>query len=95
MNQLEALLKCGANPNVNSTLYGTPLYEASGYSFIDNDFKKDPKYVKLLLENGAGPNINLIGCEERYPYPGTSPLMRSIGCGIEKNKITSRVWSRY
>lgn len=83
----EALLKCGANPNINSTLYGTALYEAAGYSFIDNDFKKDPKYVKLLLENGADPNINLIGSEERYPDPGTSPLMRSIGCGIEKTKL--------
>lgn len=86
----EALLKCGADPNIASRLGETPLFAAAGYSWIDNDAKKDPKYVKLLLRYGADPNINYIGSdldgEKTIIEPGTSPLMYSIGCGIEKTK---------
>ena len=50
----EALLKGGANPDIISVYEGgTPLYRAANYSLIDNDAKKDPKYVKLLLEYGV------------------------------------------
>ena len=85
----ETLLKCGADPNIASTIDGeTPLFVAAGYSWVDNDAKKDPKYVKLLLRYGADPNKNFIGEPgiRTVIEPGTSPLMNSIGCGIEKTK---------
>lgn len=83
----EALLKAGADPNIASTVLAgeTPLFRAAGFSWIDNVAKKDPKYVKLLLSYGADPNKNYIGSEYGIE-PGTSPLMNSIGCGIEKTK---------
>jgi len=82
----EALLKAGANPNVRTAFGMTALYSAASYSRIDKDFKADPKFVKLLLDYGADPNLGEHG-DEGYPSPviGT-PLMRSIGCGIEKTK---------
>lgn len=81
----EALLKCGADPNIASTVDGkTPLYLAAGFSWVDNYAKKDPKFVKLLLKYNADPNINYGG--DRIIEPGTSPLMRTIRCGIEKTK---------
>lgn len=84
---VETLLKCGADPNIASTTEGeTPLFLASGYSWIDTHAKKDAKYVKLLLKYGADPNKNYIGSEKSIIEPGTSPLMNSIGCGIEKTK---------
>jgi hypothetical protein len=88
---VETLLKCGADPNIASTYDGkAPLFEAAGYSWVDNDAKKDPKYVKFLLRYGADPNKNYVGFningEESIIETGTSPLMNSIGCGIEKTK---------
>ncbi|WP_110956449.1 ankyrin repeat domain-containing protein [Massilibacillus massiliensis] len=86
----EALLKCGADPNIASVRYETyseqtPLSLATRFSWIDNDAKEDPKYVKLLLKYGADPNWSYIG-HEHGTEPGTSILMQSIGCGIEKTK---------
>ncbi|WP_252225229.1 ankyrin repeat domain-containing protein [Clostridium sp. ZBS2] len=83
----ETLLKCGADPNIASTSEGeTPLFQAAGFSWIDNDAKNDPKYVKLLLSYGADPNKNYVGRDHDIIEKGTSPLMKSIGCGIEKTK---------
>ncbi len=91
----EALLKCGADPNIASTensTYGgqTPLFVAARYSWVDNNAKDDPKYVKLLLRYGADPNKNYSGFNipeaDSVIEEGTSPLMNSIGCGIDKTK---------
>jgi hypothetical protein len=89
-NSAEALLQCGADPNLASVRYETyseetPLSLATRFSWVDNDAKKDPKYVKLLLKYGADPNWIYIG-HEHGMEPGTSILMESIGCGIEKTK---------
>ncbi|GAB6086711.1 ankyrin repeat domain-containing protein [Alkaliphilus crotonatoxidans] len=91
-NSVEALLRLGADPNIASIIrHGeTPLFIAAGFSWIGREAKKDPKYVNLLLEYGADPNINYIGSDipgsKTVIEPGTSPLMNSIGCGIEKTK---------
>ena len=85
----EALLKAGADPDIISTYYGaTALYIAASYSFVDSQAKKDPKYVKLLLEYGADPDIGFAGMPDRKTIYdiGSTPLMQSIGCGIEKTK---------
>lgn len=85
----EALLKSGANPNIASTEQGeTPLFIAAGYSWVDNDAKKDPKYVKLLLSYGADTEKGYIGKADGNSIIelGKSPLMHSILSGIEKTK---------
>lgn len=93
---VETLLKCGADSEIASndkTTWGgqTPLLVAARYSWVDRQAKKDPKYVKLLLSYGADPNLCYSGFlnapgERSMIEVGTSPLMRSIGCGIEKTK---------
>lgn len=84
----DALLKCGADPNISTYEGKTPLFIAAGFSWVDRVAKKDPKYVKLLLRYGADPNKYYTGIpgEKTFIEVGTSPLMESIGCGIEKTK---------
>lgn len=87
----ERLLKCGSDANIATVPYGkTPLLLASGYSWVDNEAKKDPKYVELLLYYGADPNISYIGYmgaeSQSTIEPGATPLMYSIGAGIEKTR---------
>ncbi|MCY6958026.1 ankyrin repeat domain-containing protein [Clostridium brassicae] len=82
----EVLLKCGSNPDIARKNGETPLFLAAGYSWIDNDAKKDPKYVKLLLRYGANPNKNYVGKDSGIMESGTSPLMNSISGGFEKTK---------
>lgn len=78
----QALLKAGADPNiiiVTKFSSDTALCLAARYSFIDNQAKKDAKFVQLLLKHGADPNISV-------EKSCATPLMQSIGCGIEKTK---------
>lgn len=87
----EALLKAGADPNIRMMKLGgqTALYDASCYSSVDSDAKKDPRFIKLLLEYGADPNLYYLGGEDMFSNSteiGDSPLIHSIGCGIEKTK---------
>lgn len=89
-NSLKALLELGADPNIRAQYGGsqTPLYMASCYSSVDNEFKQDPKYISLLLKYHADPNQPYLGGDkyENSTEIGTSPLMHSIGCGLEKVK---------
>jgi len=82
----EALLKAGADPDIISTYEGgTALYRAAGFSFVSAN--KDSKFVELLLAYGADPNIGFVGnIRNNTPEIGTTPLMQSIGVGIEKTK---------
>ena len=86
----EALLKAGADPNIISSYEGgTALYMAAGYLFTDRQLieLEDPKFVKLLLKYDADPNIGYVGNERNnIPEIGTTTVMNSIPCGIEKTK---------
>lgn len=88
----KALLECGSDPDIATIPYGkTPLLQASSYSWIDREAKKDPKYVELLLNYDADPNKSYIGYinseSQSVIEPDATPLMRSIGAGIEKTKV--------
>lgn len=86
------LLELGADTDIQNSYGGeTPLFIATGYLWNDKKFNQDPKFVKLLLENGADPNINYVGYQNgkvvslfKSDY---SPLMHSIGSGIEKTQL--------
>ena len=94
----EALLKAGANPDIISISQGaTALYRAADFVFSHMGPYGDPKYVKLLLDYDANLNIGYIGADFSHlpnsDIPildstdiGTTPLMRSIGAGIEITK---------
>lgn len=87
----EALLKVGADPNLRMMKLGgqTALYDASCFSSVDNNANKDPKFVNLLLKYGADPNLYYLGGEDVFSNSteiGDSPLIHSIGCGIEKTR---------
>lgn len=91
-NSAEALLQRGANPNCKTNIDGrTPLLVATGYSWVDNNNNQDSRFVKLLLDYGADPNITLDGEKGKktrgIQEPGLTPLMNSIGSGIEKTKM--------
>lgn len=83
---VETLLDCGADPNIATNAGETPLFVAAGYSWVDSQYKQDPKYVNILLKYNADPNICYKGGDPRNTAtePGTSPLMCSIPCGIQK-----------
>lgn len=87
----KALLDNGANPNLISKIGTTALFEAVSFSWYDTQANEDPKFVKLLLDYKADPNINY--CPPKIDGQtdpiecGTSPLMHSISKGFEKVKL--------
>lgn len=88
-NSARALLEAGADPNIIADRSGqTPLFMAAGFSFIDRSVNRDPRFVRLLLQHGADPNIGFAGSEfSNVNEIGTTPLMRSVGAGIEKTRL--------
>ncbi len=88
----ESLLKLGADPDISmKENEETPLFLATRYSWVDNNTNQDPRFVELLLRYNADPNKSFLVSkseEERSIIEsGTSPLMHSIGRGIEKTKL--------
>ena len=61
-----------------------------GYLWNDSKFDEDEKFVKLLLEYDADPNISYRGYNDGRTSSfeeGYLPLMHSVGSGIEKMKL--------
>jgi ankyrin repeat protein len=87
----KALLDNGANPNLISKTGTTALFRAISFSWDDTEVNEDPKFVKLLLDYKADPNINYCSSKiEGQTDPiecGTSPLMHSVSRGLEKAKL--------
>lgn len=87
----ETLLLNGANPNIISKTGTTALFRAVSFSWYDNEANEDPKFVKLLLDFKADPNIGYCAPkEEGYSATiecGTSPLMHATSRGVEKAKL--------
>ena len=84
-----ALLEVGACPNILPSSGATALFHAASFSFVDRSANRDPRFVTLLLEYGADPNIGFAGnphSNNNTIEIGETPLMRSIGAGIEKTK---------
>lgn len=88
---VEFLLENAANPNIVSTTGTTALFRAVSHSWKDVTANTDPKYVKIMLEYGADPNIPYCAPEaEGTTSPiecGTSPLMYATQRGFEKVKL--------
>ncbi len=87
---VKALLEMGADPNLRSKTGATALFKAISYSWVDTDSKSSRKYVELLLDYNADPNIVYIGQnKEGVDDPieeGTSPLMHAVPRGFGKVK---------
>lgn len=87
----KVLLDKGADPNIISKTGTTALFRAISFSWDDTQANDDPKYVKLLLDYKADPNINycspkIVGQTDPIEC-GTSPLMYSVSRGFEKIKL--------
>lgn len=87
----KALLDNGADPNIISKTGTTALFRAVSFSWDDTQANEDPKFVKLLLDYKADPNINYCSSKidgQTDPIEsGTSPLMHSVSRGFEKIKL--------
>jgi hypothetical protein len=94
----KALLDNGANPNIISKIRTTALFEAISFAWNDTKANEDPKFVKLLLDYKADPNINYCSPKiEGQTDPiecGTSPLMHSVSRGFEKVKLLANAGAK-
>lgn len=85
------LLESGAKPNIITKTGTSALFEATSYPWNDTQANGDPKFVKLLLDNGANPNQNycspVIKGQTDPIECGTSPLMHSVSRGFEKTQL--------
>jgi len=90
-NSAKKLLDSGTNPNIVSKIGSTALFEAISYSWSDAKANENPKFVKLLLEYGANPNVTYCSpVIEGQTDPiecGTSPLIHSVSRGFDKMKL--------
>lgn len=88
---VEFLLKNGANPNIVAKIGGTALFDAVSHSWRDVTANENPRFVKIILEYRADPNIPYCAPEvEGSTSPiecGTSPLMHATQRGFEKVKL--------
>lgn len=85
------LLESGVNPDIVSKEGTTALFVAIQDPWYARLPDTDPKFVQLLLEHKANPNINFYPPKRKgYSGPveyGTSPLMFSILWGFQKTKL--------
>jgi hypothetical protein len=92
-NSAKQLLECGANPNIVSFIGLTALLQAATFSWCDTRANKDPRFVKLLLDYKADPNLIYyspkMDRQTNYINYKMSPLIISVGVGssIEKIKL--------
>jgi hypothetical protein len=88
---VEFLLQNGANPNIVAEIGTTALFCAVSHSWKDVTANTDPRFVKIMLEYGADPNISYCSPKiEGQTDPiecGTSPLMHATQRGFEKVKL--------
>ena len=88
---VEFLLQNGANPNIVAEIGTTALFRSVSHSWKDVTANTDPRFVKIMLEYGADPNINYCSPKiqgQKDPIEcGTSPLMHATQRGFEKVKL--------
>jgi hypothetical protein len=83
---VEALLKCGADPNIPAKgELGTPLLVAVMKPW-DDKYVDNSNIIELLLKYKADPNKGYIGEDTLMMESGTSPLHRAAYVCIEKTK---------
>jgi hypothetical protein len=77
----KALLECGMSPNVQSSLSGeTPLFLAAKYSDVDI------KFMKLLAEYGADPELCARAVNDKFSTDGETPLMQLPSIYVSEQK---------
>lgn len=87
----KVLLENGADPNLISKTGATALFRAISFSWYDSNADPNSKFVKLLLDSKADPNIPYcspkVEGETAVAECGTSPLMHAVSRGFGKVKL--------